>query len=125
MALSALLTIDLFLPGGLVEGHESLERARTAGFTVLVLAQLFNCFNARSETCSAFRGLFANLWLWGMVIVSTVLQVAVVHVGFLNQAFGTAALSFKHWLVCLAMASVVLWLSELRKWIDRARAQAR
>jgi magnesium-transporting ATPase (P-type) len=120
MALLTLLTIDLFLPGGLIEGHEDLTRARTAGFTVLVLAQLFNCFNARSETASAFRGLFGNRWLWGTVLLSAALQVAVVHVPFLNAAFSTVPLSFAQWLLCLAMASGVLWFSELRKWIHRA-----
>ena len=55
--------------------------ARTAGFTVLVFAQLFNCFNARSETSSAFRHLFVNRWLWAAIALSLLLQVAVVHVG--------------------------------------------
>lgn len=119
MALLTLLTIDLFLPGGLIEGHESLALARTAGFTVLVLAQLFNCFNSRSETGSAFRGMFANRWLWATVVLSAILQVAVVHVAFLNLAFGTVPLSATQWLVCLAMASGVLWFSELRKWGQR------
>jgi magnesium-transporting ATPase (P-type) len=125
MALLTLLTIDLFLPGGLIEGHENLTRARTAGFTVLVLAQLFNCFNARSETRSAFQGLFANRWLCGTVLLSAVLQVAVVHLPFLNRAFGTAPLSLQQWLVCVAMASGVLWFSELRKCVHRAVAHAR
>ena len=119
MAVVTLLTIDLFLPGGLIEGHESLTLARTAGFTVLVLAQLFNCFNARSETASVLRGLFSNPWLWGAVLLSALLQVAVVHVPFLNQAFGTAPMSLNQWLVCAAMASVVLWLSELQKLVRR------
>lgn len=70
IALGTLLTIDLYLPGGLVEGDRTLDNAPTAGFTVLVLAQLFNCFNARSETASAFHGLFANCWLWQAVAVS-------------------------------------------------------
>ena len=125
MALLSLLTIDLFLPGGLIEGHETLNRARTGGFTVLVLAQLFNCFNARSETRSAFSGLFSNRWLWGTVVLSAALQVAVVHLPFLNRAFGTAPLSLAHWGVCLAMASGVLWVSELRKWVQRTVADAR
>jgi magnesium-transporting ATPase (P-type) len=55
-ALATLLTIDLKLPGGLVEGSASLVEARTAGFTVLVLAQLFNTFNSGSDRTSAFRG---------------------------------------------------------------------
>ncbi|EHR70250.1 P-type ATPase, translocating [Burkholderiales bacterium JOSHI_001] len=120
MALLTLLTIDLFLPGGLIEGHESLTRARTAGFTVLVLAQLFNCFNARSETRSAWLGLFANHWLWGTVALSAALQVAVVHLPVLNQAFGTAPLSLAQWAICLVLASGVLWLSEIRKALRRA-----
>ncbi|MEO8134136.1 MAG: cation-translocating P-type ATPase [Betaproteobacteria bacterium] len=45
---------------------------------------------------------------------------AVVHLGFLNLAFGTVPLTPEQWLVCAAMASVVLWLSELRKWVCRS-----
>ena len=119
MALTTLLTIDLFLPGGMVEGSDDLATTRTAGFTVLVLAQLFNCFNARSDSKSAFSHLFVNRWLWGAVALSALLQVAVVHLGFLNLAFGTAPLSFDEWLVCIAMASAVLWYSELRKLVVR------
>jgi Ca2+-transporting ATPase len=43
----------------------------------------------------------------------------VVNMGFLNVAFGTAPLTLEQWLVCAAMASIVLWLSELRKWVCR------
>jgi magnesium-transporting ATPase (P-type) len=89
------------------------------GFTVLVLAQLFNCFNARSEGSSAFRGLFQNRWLWGAVGLSLLLQAAVVHVGVLNVVFSTVPLSARQWGVCIALSSVVLWFSELRKWILR------
>ncbi|GGO60985.1 cation-translocating P-type ATPase [Nonomuraea cavernae] len=119
MAVATLATIDLYLPGGLIEGSRSLDNARTAGFTVLVLAQLFNALNARSETGSAFQRLFANPWLWGAIGLSLVLQIAVVHVPFLNTAFTTSPLSFEQWLVCVAMASAVLWVSELRKLILR------
>jgi Ca2+-transporting ATPase len=35
-------------------------------FTTLMLFQLFNVFNARSDERSAFVGLFHNLWLWGV-----------------------------------------------------------
>jgi Ca2+-transporting ATPase len=121
MALAALLTIDLYLPGGLVEGTHDIASARTAGFTVLVFAQLFNCFNTRSETTSAFHHLFVNRWLWGAIGLSVLLQVAVVHLGVLNLAFGTVALSWDQWAVCVAMGSAVLWLGELRKWVLRMR----
>jgi len=120
MAVATLLTIDLYLPGGLIEGTYDLDNARTAGFTVLVFAQLFNCFNARSETTSAFHHLFANRWLWGAIALSALLQVAVVHVGVLNIAFGTVPLSAEQWLTCAAIASSVLWFGELRKLALRA-----
>jgi potassium/sodium efflux P-type ATPase len=115
MAIVTLLTLDMYLPGGLIEGSRELANARTAAFTTLVFAQLFNCFNARSESVSAFRHIFVNPWLWGAIAVSVALQAAVVHVGFLNIAFGTVPLAADQWLVCVAMASVVLWFDELRK----------
>lgn len=119
MALATLLTIDILLPGGLFEGHDDLATARTAGFTVLVLAQLFNCFNARSDSQSAFSHLFVNGWLWGAIVLSVALQAAVIHIGFLNIAFGTVPLAPDQWLLCVAMASTVLWYSELRKQVGR------
>ena len=120
MAVATLLTLDLYLPGGLIEGTQNLDNARTAGFTVLVFTQLFNCFNARSENTSAFRHIFANHWLWGAIALSVLLQVAVINLGFLNVAFGTVPLTLDQWLICMAMGSVVLWVSELRKWLRRA-----
>ena len=119
VAASALLTMDIVLPGGLIEGTHDIAAARTAGFTVLVLAHLFNCFNARSETASAFHLLFVNPWLWGAIALSALLQAAVVHVPLLNFAFGTVPLTVDQWLLCAAMASAVLWYSELRKLLTR------
>jgi len=121
MAGVTLLTLDLYLPGGLIEGTRGLDSARTAAFTVLVLAQLFNCFNARSETTSALRRAFVNGWLWAAIGLSLALQVAVVHVPMLNVAFGTVPLGLDQWAVCVAMASLVLAAGELRKaWLRRA-----
>ena len=65
----------MFLPGGLIEGHDTLAVARTAGFTTLVLTQLVNAFNSRSETTSAFRRAFFNRWLLGSVVLAVILQV--------------------------------------------------
>ncbi len=120
VALASLLTMDLYLPGGLIEGTQSLDSARTAGFTTLVFAHLFNCFNARSDSTSAFHHLFVNPWLWGALALSGLLQVAVVHLPFLNLAFGTVPLTLTQWLVCGAMGSSVLWFSEIHKLVRRA-----
>ena len=122
IAVVALLTMDMYLPGGLIAqlgGTGDIANARTAGFTVLVMAHLFQCFNARSETSSAFKNLFVNPWLWGAVALSVMLQIAVVNVPFLNLAFGTVPLALDQWLTCLGMASLVLVYSEARKLVMR------
>ena len=79
MAIVTLVALDLRLPGGLIGGSGTINEARTMAFTTLVLAQLFNCFNARSDRTSAFHHLFTNRWLCGAIAVSVLLQVAVVH----------------------------------------------
>ena len=124
IALVTLLTMDFYLPGGLItasgDNRGDLTTARTAGFTVLVFTSLFTCFTARSDTTSAFAHLFTNPWLWGAISLSLLLQVAVVNVPVLNIAFGTAPLALNQWLVCAAMASLVLVYSELQKLLRRS-----
>jgi Ca2+-transporting ATPase len=125
MALGTLAVMDLALPGGLLPGSGSLPYAQTMAFTTLVCFQLFNVFNARSDERSAFRRLLSNPWLWGAVGLSLALQVAVVYTPLLQQAFGTTPLAPTDWLVCVAVASSVLWVMELRKLVAPARRAAR
>jgi P-type Ca2+ transporter type 2C len=120
MAVGTLLVLDASLPGGLLEGAGTMRYAQTMAFTTLVFFSLFTVFNARSDERSALVGLFSNPWLWGAVLLALVLQVAVVYVPFLQQAFATVSLSFGDWLRCAAVASSVLWLRELSKIITRA-----
>ena len=72
------------------------------------------------QSASAWPGLLANHWLWGAVALSALLQVAVVHCPLPNSAFGTVPLDAMQWLVCIGMASLVLWLGEARKMVHRA-----
>ena len=119
MATVTLVALDLRLAGGLLGGSGDIDEARTMAFTTLVLAQLFNCFNARSDRTSAFHNLFTNPLLWGAVALSFGLQVAVVQTPYLNEAFDTTPLALGDWLVCIALASVVLWAVEGKKLVER------
>jgi Ca2+-transporting ATPase len=121
MAAGTLFVLDRSLPGGFVEGAGDLRYGQTMAFTALMLFQLFNVFNARSDEESAFNGLFANRWLWAAVGLSLALQVVVVYAAPLQRAFGTVALSGGDWLLCAAVASTVVWLRELTKVVARAR----
>ncbi len=63
---------------------------------------------------------FVNRWLWASIALAGLLQVAVVHVGRLNTAFGTVPLALDQWALCVAMASGVLWASKVRKLVGWA-----
>ena len=123
MAAGTLFVLDASLPGGLVEGPGTLRYAQTMAFTTLTLFQLFNALNARSDRRSAFEGFLSNHWLWGAIGLSVALQLAVVYLPFLQQAFSTVPLTLGDWTRCVAVASSVLWLRELSKAVARATTE--
>ena len=120
MAAGTLLMLDASLAGGLIEGSGDLRYAQTMAFTTLMMFQLFNVFNARSDQRSAFHGIFRNRWLWAAVGLSLALHAAVIYMPFLRRAFSTASLGLSDWLYCVVVASSVLWLRELSKVVARA-----
>jgi P-type Ca2+ transporter type 2C len=141
MMVGTLVVMDLATPGGMIKGNalhwsgpagnlggtaaagamteDFLRYAQTLAFTMLVVFQLFNAFNARSPEQSVFHGLFTNRWLWLAVFVGGLLQVAVVYIPFLQKPFGTVPLRPVDWLLCIAVGSTVLWLFELLKVVRR------
>jgi magnesium-transporting ATPase (P-type) len=93
MAAGTLFVLDASLAGGFVEGSGDLRYAQTMAFTTLMLFQMFNVLNARSDERSAFAHPFTNHWLWTALGVSLLLQVVVIYIPFLQRAFGTVSLS--------------------------------
>jgi P-type Ca2+ transporter type 2C len=125
MTIGTLLVLDASLPGGLIHGSGTMPYAQTMAFTTLMLFQLFNTLNSRSDRMSAFRGLFANHWLWAAIALSLVLHLAVIYIPFLQHAFSTVGLRSRDWLLCVGVASSVLWLRELSKLVTRSLRKAR
>jgi P-type Ca2+ transporter type 2C len=119
-AACTLYVLDAALPGGFVEGTGSLRYAQSMAFTTLVLAQLFNVLNARSDERSAFDRLFTNRWVWSALGLSVGLQALVLYMPPLQRAFGTVALSAGDWARCVAASSAVLWVREANKLLARA-----
>ena len=124
MAVGTLLVLDASLPGGLIAGSGDMPYGRTMAFSTLMLFQMFNVFNARSDTHSVFYQLFHNPWLFGAVALSILLHVAVIYVPFLQRAFDTVPLQASDWLTCVLVASSVMWLRELSKAVQRGFAHA-
>jgi Ca2+-transporting ATPase len=125
MAAGTLFVLDASLPGGFVDGAGDLRHAQTMAFTTLMLFQIFNVLNARSDEQSALVHLFWNAWLWAAIAGSVALQILVVHAPFLQKAFGTTALGASDWMFCVGVASSVLWLREASKIVNRLRLDSR
>jgi Ca2+-transporting ATPase len=125
MAAGTLFVLDASLPGGFIDGSGDLRYAQTMAFTTLMLFQIFNVLNARSDEQSAFVHAFRNGWLWTAIAGSVAMQVVVVYVPFLQNAFGTTSLNVQDWIFCIAVASSVLWLREGSKAVIRRKRPAR
>ena len=119
MATGTLYVLDAAMPGGFIEGTGDLRYAQSMAFTTLMLFQMINTVNARSEKRSAFSHLFTNRWLWMAIGASILLQLLVLGVPALQRAFGTETLDVGDWLRCAAVASSVLWACEAVKLVTR------
>ncbi len=93
-------------------------KALTMSFSTLVIYQLVNVFNCRSDSKTVFSlGFFTNKWLLIAAGVSLALQFMVVHVGFFQRAFYTTALTPMEWLIVLIVPMSIFIYDELRKTI--------
>ncbi len=98
----------------------ALDHARTVALTTIVLFQLFNVFNVRSESLSIFRmSLLSNPFLFFSVIASIMAQIAIVYVPAFQMIFRTAPLNLYDWFFAAIMAVVVLAAVEVEKVIRR------
>ncbi|HET9620577.1 MAG TPA: HAD-IC family P-type ATPase [Kofleriaceae bacterium] len=89
---------------------------RTEAFTLLVVCEWFNVLNCLSDRRSALRfGVLKSRWLAAGLVVGNVLQLAVIYVPALNATFHTHPIPLTTALAIGAVASVVLWVEELRK----------
>jgi Ca2+-transporting ATPase len=93
---------------------------QTMVFTTLALAQMGNAMALRSNTESVFRiGLFSNRLMIGAVILTVLLQLALIYIPFLQTFFETEPLSVRDLLVATAFSLVVFVGVEIDKWIRR------
>ncbi|MFW6042424.1 MAG: cation-translocating P-type ATPase [Chloroflexota bacterium] len=98
-------------------------RWRTMVFTTLTLAQMGNALALRSNRDSLFTiGLFSNKAMLGAVVVTFILQMALIYVPFLQGFFDTRALSGSELLISLAASSLIFIAVELDKWRRRRSA---
>ncbi len=95
-----------------------LVYAQTMAFTTLVMFQMFNVLNCRSERSSIFKILFTNKYMLGAIGISIALQIAVVHTP-LNIFFRTTPIKLVDWGYILLASCSVLIFGEVIKLFKR------
>ena len=90
--------------------------AQTIAFCTLMMYQMFNVLNRRSEKHSLFKiGIFSNSKLIIAILISIVLQLVVVYVPFMQDIFSTTAINFGDWIYVILVSSTVLIFGEVVK----------
>lgn len=101
-----------------------LLKARTVVFTSIVMFEMFNAFNCRSERHSIlYVGPFKNPYLLVAVASSILLQLAVIYLPTLQPYFGTVPLDLTDWLAIIAVSATGLIGVEAVKLLLRRRGK--
>ena len=99
---------------------------QTMVFMTVTMSQLFQSLAVRSHRDSIFRiGFHTNPALAGTVVLTLVLQLAVIYLPFLQGIFRTVPLSARDLGISLALSTGVFWAVELDKLVLRARERHR
>ncbi len=102
------------------------EAWQTMLFTVLTISQMFHVLAIRQERESLFKiGLFSNKLLLGAVILTILLQFALIYVPFLQNIFDLQALDLSHIVIAFVISSAIFWLIEAQKLFARRRERRR
>jgi Ca2+-transporting ATPase len=129
------MAVQIIWAGLLIAGITLLTQAvsirigahwQTMVFTVLTLFQMWQIMAIRSDRRSLFQqGVLSNKPLLGAVLLTFVLQLAVIYVPPLNPIFQTAPLTAMELLACIGISSSVFVALEIEKFLIRTRAAGR
>jgi Ca2+-transporting ATPase len=115
----------LFNPRQLSDPGQVLTQAQTMVFVTLILAELVNAFNCRSDIHSLFTvGVLPNRFLLVGVLLSLGIMIAVIHWRPLADIFHVIPLTPIDWLLAAGLALTLVPVVEVTKWLLRRRLQS-
>jgi len=92
--------------------------ARNIVFPTMVFSQIFRAFGARSRSRIFWAvGVFSNVWLLGVAIVSGFIQLSLHDIPVAKSVFGLQSLAFSELKIIFAFALVPITVIECRKLI--------
>ena len=116
----------LWNPWGLRDPQMILTEAQTMVFITLVLAELVNAFNCRSDYLSIFQvGIFRNGFLVLAVLASLGMMVAVIEWEPLSRLFHTTPLRWQDWGIAAGLSLTIIPIVELTKWLICRKGRCR
>lgn len=119
----AIITIVAYVVGHYMESGiwEFVNSAdgMTMAFLTMSMAEIFHSFNLRSRRHSIFTIKGQNKFLWGAMIVSLLLTLAVIYIPFLSNAFGLETISLMEYGVSLLISFTVIPIVEVVKFFQR------
>jgi len=93
---------------------------QTMAFTTLTMGQMGNALAIRSERYALWQiGLLSNRLILGAVLLTLILQLAVVYLPFFQNIFNTQPLSAGNLAISLGCSVLVYFGVEVYKWITR------
>ena len=113
------MTVNLVLFDWLLSSGHSLPEAMAMIFVLLVMIEFFKAYNFRSDRVSALQRPFANRWLNVAILSELVLLVLIVYVPSLQLLLGTFSMEVKDWLLIFGLASTIIPVLEVTKWLAR------
>lgn len=93
----------------------------TMAFLTLSMCEIFHSLNMRSRDKSIFALKTHNKFLYGAIILSFILTIAVIYIPGLNSAFQMTALSAANILKALSIAIIIIPIVEIAKFIKNTR----
>jgi P-type Ca2+ transporter type 2C len=113
MMIGTLILFSFYLDGDMV-------KAWTMSLTLLAVFQWFNAWNCRHESKSVFKmNPFSNKYLNAAGIIVILLQLLLIYTPIMNKIFKTTAISLYEWLVIILIATSVVIIEEIRKFLAR------
>ncbi len=126
LMISVLVLLSYFLGHYVETGNWSLETSThgmTMAFLTMSFAEIFHCFNMRSQRESLFTMKKQNGMLWLAAFASLAMTLLVCEVPFLAGAFELEHIAFKEYAIAIGLGFCVLPIVEIVKWIQRLVAK--
>lgn len=119
----SIITIVAYIVGHYIESgvweFVNSGDGMTMAFLTMSMAEILHSFNLRSRRHSIFTIKGQNKFLWGAMVVSFLLTLAVIYIPFLSNAFGLETISFMECGVSLLISFTVIPIVELVKFFQR------